>query len=67
MHFPVILLESEEGFAVSCASLPGCKTREETLVNIREAITLWREVADEDAARELTADGVCFTRELVTI
>jgi predicted RNase H-like HicB family nuclease len=71
MHYPVVLLESEEGFAISCPSLPGCHsqggTREEALANIREAITLWQEVADEDAASEFPAEGIRVSRELVTL
>ena len=71
MQYPVVLIESEEGFAVSCPALPGChsqgRTREEALGNIREAITLWQEVAAEDPERELTAEGARFTRELVTV
>lgn len=71
MKYPVVLIETEEGIAVSCPALPGCHsqgaTREEALVNIREAIALWQEVADEDAQRELAAEGARFTRELVTV
>ncbi len=56
VKYPVILIPSEEGFAVSCPALPGCwsqgKTQEEALTNIREAIQLWIEVAKEDARRE---------------
>jgi predicted RNase H-like HicB family nuclease len=56
MKYPVILIESEEGYAVSCPALPGCwsqgKTRDEALQNITEAIRLWLEVAEEDALRE---------------
>jgi predicted RNase H-like HicB family nuclease len=40
--YPVILKESEEGYAVGCPSLPGCwsqgKTEDEALDNIRIAI-----------------------------
>jgi predicted RNase H-like HicB family nuclease len=47
MTYPVVLIETEEGFAVGCPALPGCwsqgATREEALANIREAI---REVLD---------------------
>ena len=47
------LLETEEGWAVSCLDLPGChsqgNTREEALSNIREAITLWLDVEAEKA------------------
>ena len=56
MKYPVILIKSDEGFAVGCPALPGCwsqgKTQAEALANIREAIQLWLEVAEEDARRE---------------
>jgi predicted RNase H-like HicB family nuclease len=56
MKYPVILIPSDEGFAVSCPALPGCwsqgKTQAEALANIREAIQLWLEVAEEDARAE---------------
>jgi len=52
MTFRVVLIQSEEGYAVGCPALPGCwtegKTREEALANIREAIALWVEVEEED-------------------
>ncbi|MEI9866117.1 MAG: type II toxin-antitoxin system HicB family antitoxin [Limisphaerales bacterium] len=71
MQYNVVMVESEEGFAVSCPALPGCHsqgaTRDEALANIREAIQLWLEVAEEDAAREAAAEGGRFTRELVTV
>jgi len=61
MKYPVILVESEEGFAVSCPALPGCwsqgSTREEALVNIRDAIRLWLEVAEDDAMREAQSES----------
>ena len=45
MRYRVVLVESEEGFAVSCPALKGCHsqgaTREEALLNIREAIQEW--------------------------
>jgi predicted RNase H-like HicB family nuclease len=45
MRYRVVLVESEEGFAVSCPALKGCHsqgaTREEALQNIREAIQEW--------------------------
>ena len=47
------LMETEEGWSVSCLDLPGCHsqgdTREEALANIREAIGLWFEVEAEEA------------------
>ena len=50
MQYPVVLIESDEGFAVSCPALPGCHsqgaTREEARENIREAIALWLGVRD---------------------
>ena len=71
MQYHVVVIESEEGFAVSCPALPGCHsqgtTHDEALVNIREAIQLWLEVTEEDAGREAEAEGVRFTRELVTV
>lgn len=55
MRYRVLLVESEEGFAVQCPALPGCwsqgRTREEALKNIQEAIRLWLEVAEEDAEK----------------
>ena len=53
MKYKVVLVESEEGFAVECPALRGChsqgETREEALVNIRDAIQDWLAVAAEDA------------------
>jgi len=49
----VELMQSEEGWAVSCPVLPGCHsqgtTREEALENIRLAIREWLEVEAEEA------------------
>jgi predicted RNase H-like HicB family nuclease len=48
MSSRIRLLETEEGWAVSCLDLPGChsqgESRDEALENIREAIALWLEV-----------------------
>lgn len=45
MNFRVVLVESEEGFSVSCPVLKGChsqgRTKEEALENIRDAIREW--------------------------
>jgi len=53
MSYRIRLLETEEGWAVSCLDLPGCHSqgdsRDEALANIREAITLWLEVEAEEA------------------
>ena len=47
MKYSVTLVESDEGWAVWCDSLPGCcsqgATREEALANIRDAITEYQE------------------------
>jgi predicted RNase H-like HicB family nuclease len=49
----VVLYKGEDGFwVVECPSLPGCisqgETREEALINIKEAIQLYIEVLEED-------------------
>ena len=49
----VLIYPGEDGFYVAeCPSLPGCisqgKTREEALVNIKEAIRLYIDVLKED-------------------
>jgi predicted RNase H-like HicB family nuclease len=53
--YRVVLRKSEEGYSVSCPSLPGCfsqgETEEEALANIRSAIREYLEVAEE-LARE---------------
>lgn len=52
MNYRVTLFQSDEGWAVSCPDLPGCHsqgaTRDEALVNIKEAIRLWLEVEAEE-------------------
>jgi predicted RNase H-like HicB family nuclease len=44
-EYRVLLIESEEGFSISCPELRGCHsqgaTREEALENIRIAIREW--------------------------
>ena len=71
MQYPVVVIESDGGFSVSCPALPGCHsqgaTHAEALENIREAIALWLEVAEEDTQRALASEGVPYTRELVTV
>lgn len=60
MKYRVVLIPSDQGFAVGCPALPGCwsqgRTREEARANIREAIQLWLDVAEEDARREAAAE-----------
>ncbi len=52
MSYRIRLLETEEGWSVSCLDLPGChsqgSSRYEALANIREAIGLWLEVEAEE-------------------
>ena len=52
MRYPVLLIQSEEGFSVSCPLLPGCvsqgDTEEEALENIRIAIAEYLDVANEE-------------------
>jgi len=54
MNYRVILIESEEGFSVSCPDLRGChsqgKTREEALENVRDAIREWLAAEDHEKA-----------------
>ena len=45
MVYKVLLIPSDEGYAVSCPELPGCNsqgdTEAEALANIRDAIREW--------------------------
>jgi len=51
MLYQVTLLRSEEGYSVSCPSLPGCwsqgDTRQEALDNIRAAISEYKAAVAE--------------------
>jgi predicted RNase H-like HicB family nuclease len=51
MTYRVVLLPSEEGFAVSCPGLPGCwsqgATEQEALANIRDAIREYLEAVSD--------------------
>ena len=51
MTYKVVLIHSDEGYSVSCPSLPGCATQgdteEEALANIQDAIREYLEVATE--------------------
>jgi predicted RNase H-like HicB family nuclease len=51
MKYRVVLIESEEGYAVSCPALRGCHsqgtTLEEALANIKEAIRDWLAVEEQ--------------------
>ncbi len=52
MKYRVVLIESDEGFSVSCPALEGCVsqggTREEALENIQIAIREWLDVEGGD-------------------
>lgn len=65
MNYRVVLIESEEGFSVSCPALKGChsqgKTKTEAMENIREAIREW--LAAEDAEKSIFS----ITEEEVTL
>ena len=65
MNYRVVLIESDEGFSVSCPALRGChsqgKTRAEALENIKEAIREW--LAVEDAEKSVFS----ITEEEVTV
>ncbi len=56
LHFRISLFKSKEGWAASCADLPGChsqgKTRSEALANIRDAIHLWLETESRETGLE---------------
>jgi len=49
MKYPVALMQTDEGYSVSCPGLPGCwsqgATEQEALANIRDAIREYLEVA----------------------
>lgn len=53
MKYRIRLIETDEGWSVSCLDLPGCHSqggnRDEALAAIREAIGLWLAVEAEEA------------------
>ena len=61
MNFPVILIRTDEGYAVGCPSLPGCwsqgSTREEALENIQDAISEVLQATRELEAQEWLVEG----------
>lgn len=65
MQYHVRLIQSEEGWSVSCPALAGChsqgQTREEALENIRIAIREWLEVEAEECGIKSVQE------ELVTV
>ncbi len=50
MKYKVVLIKSEEGYAVSCPALRGCRsqgsTRKEALANIEDAVREWPAAKD---------------------
>jgi len=61
MQYQIVLIESEEGFAVGCPALRGCwsqgATREEAIENIRDAIREVLEVKLELQVAQWQAEG----------
>ena len=55
MRYRVVLIESDEGYAVSCPELKGCHSQgatvEEALKNIKEAIRQWLAVQQQQRSR----------------
>ena len=55
MRYRVVLIESDEGYAVSCPELKGCHSQgatvEEALENIKEAIRDWLAVQQRQRSR----------------
>lgn len=53
MNYRIRLIETEEGWSVSCLDLPGCHsqgaTRAEAIEAIKDAIHLWLEVEAEES------------------
>lgn len=65
VQFRIRLVQSEEGWAVSCPSLPGChsqgSTREEAVENIKAAIAEWLKVeAQESGVSKVEEDLVAL-------
>ena len=60
VRYRVVLHPSDEGFAVSCAGLPGCwsqgATEEEALANIRDAIGDYLAAVEESVDAGLTPE-----------
>jgi predicted RNase H-like HicB family nuclease len=61
MKYNILLVETEEGWAVGCPALPGCwtqgATRAEALENIESAIREVQEVRRELAEQEWSSQG----------
>lgn len=69
MKFDIILEKEEDGtFSVHCPALKGChsqgNTKEQALLNIREAIDLYLETAKEIALRTTSRQSDCSLIEI---
>ncbi len=69
MIFDVILEEEDDGsYSVHCPALKGCHsqgaTRDEAIVNIREAIELYLEVSHEKASHIVRSQSRCTVIEI---
>lgn len=55
MKYRVVLIESDEGYAVSCPALRGCHSQgatvDEALASIKEAILDWLAVEEQQRAQ----------------
>ncbi len=55
MKYRVVLIESNEGYAVSCPALRGCHSQgttfDEALANIKDAILDWLAVEEQQRAQ----------------
>jgi predicted RNase H-like HicB family nuclease len=62
MQYHVRLIQSEEGWAVSCPALPGCHSqgasREEAIENIKIAIQEWLDVEAHESGAMAVEDTV---------
>ena len=62
MQYHIKLIESKEGWAVSCPALLGCHsqgvTREEAIENIKIAIQEWLEVEAEESGLKTVEESV---------
>jgi len=62
MQYHIKLIQSEEGWSVSCPALPGCHsqgaTREEAVQNIKIAIQEWLEVELEETGLRSVEESV---------
>ena len=62
MQYHIKLIQSEEGWSVSCPALPGCHsqgaTREEAVQNIKIAIQEWLEVELQETGLRSVEESV---------